>query len=206
MEKTSPPPADPLMAHGGGSDRSEKRARTICWCAIVFRNVILLNTKPEDIWCLHLQVLWLIPKHQGGAHAQMQAFISAADAVWQVQWGFLGFHLSASSRADDGCETRRRKGPEVKWEVRRKWVRTTVTRASVTLTPPEQSPAYLLFSWCLFLFMAEETGSYSQSCPPHCSPAHAIATNTRFAIGSRCMHMPPWRTHTLSHSAGSWGS
>lgn len=36
MQKTSPPPVDPLMAHRRRWDKSEKRARTICWCVIFF--------------------------------------------------------------------------------------------------------------------------------------------------------------------------
>lgn len=96
MEKTSPPPVDPLMAHRRETeetDRSEKRAHTICWCVIFFsfRWFCWIRTlKTFGVYFyqqeqgLHYQVLWLIPKHQGGAHTQTQVFISAVDAVWQV--------------------------------------------------------------------------------------------------------------------------
>lgn len=90
MEKTSPPPVNPLMPHKRGLDRSKKRARTICW-SVIF--MIFLNTNPENIWCL-LQstgtgvalsgVMTNSETSMKCSHSNSKVFLSAADAVWQV--------------------------------------------------------------------------------------------------------------------------
>lgn len=185
-----------------GQTGQKKSTYNLLMCHF-FLHVIFLNTNTENIWCLLLSTGTGIALSGVMTNSETSGKCSHLNSrIHLCRWcsltGLVGVsRLSPVYFFQCSCEIQRRKGLEEEWEVRRKWVRTTVTQASVTLKPTERSSAYLLFSWHLFLFKAGGGNRVLQwKLPPHCSPAHAIPTNTQ-AIASRCTHITRRRAHNL---------